>query len=109
MSEPKRNKLKIPESSSSQTEVEEPVIVEKLSRNVGAKKAVSEKTVRPPKPSAPAKPRVSLKERFSKFLTFYNNERTQKVLGLLLILTGVYLCIAFTSKKSASKYSDSLY
>ncbi|MDP2387909.1 MAG: DNA translocase FtsK 4TM domain-containing protein [Bacteroidota bacterium] len=97
MSEPKRNKLKIPESPSPQTEVEEPVIVEK----VKTKKTTAEKVTRPAngkeKSVAPTKPKVSLKERFAKFLSFYNNERTQKVLGLLLILGGVYLAIAFAS------------
>ncbi|HEY1040107.1 MAG TPA: DNA translocase FtsK 4TM domain-containing protein [Bacteroidia bacterium] len=93
MSEPKRNKLKIPVSPASDIEVEEPVI-----EKTKPKKA-AEKVAKPAKEkvATPAKPKVSLKERFAKFIAFYTNERTQKVLGLLLILVGVYLSIAFTS------------
>ncbi|MCD6066574.1 MAG: translocase FtsK [Bacteroidetes bacterium] len=89
MAETKRNKLKIPESAS-KTEVED-VVVEKL-------KPKKEKAAAEKKPKAePTAPKLTLQERFAKFMTFYRNERTQKVMGLLLILGGAYLAIAFAS------------
>jgi S-DNA-T family DNA segregation ATPase FtsK/SpoIIIE len=91
MPETKRNKLKIPETASKQTEVED-VVLEKAKPK--KEKAAAEKKAKPEKPSV-SKP--TLKERFTKFLAFYRNERTQKVLGLLLILAGAYLAIAFAS------------
>ncbi|MBK7666091.1 MAG: DNA translocase FtsK 4TM domain-containing protein [Sphingobacteriaceae bacterium] len=36
-------------------------------------------------------------DRFQKVVTVYQNERTQKIIGLSLILTGAYLAIAFIS------------
>ena len=41
--------------------------------------------------------KISLLQRWNKTIEIYNNERTQKLIGLLLILAGVYLCIAFVS------------
>ncbi len=41
--------------------------------------------------------KISLLQRWNKTLEIYNNERTQKLIGLLLILAGVYLCIALVS------------
>ena len=41
--------------------------------------------------------KASLLERWNKTLAVYNNERTQKLIGLLLILASVYLCIALVS------------
>ncbi len=41
--------------------------------------------------------KISLLQRWNKTLEIYNNERTQKIIGLLLILAGVYLCIALVS------------
>jgi len=44
-----------------------------------------------------SKKKVSLAKRFEQFVTFYNDERTQKIFGLLLILFSAYLSIAFVS------------
>ena len=41
--------------------------------------------------------KVSLLERWNKTVSIYQNERTQKLIGLLLILGGAYLFIALTS------------
>ena len=41
--------------------------------------------------------KTSLLERWNKTVTIYRNERTQKLIGLLLILAGAYLFIALTS------------
>jgi len=43
------------------------------------------------------KSKVALAERLEKAKAFYNNERTQKILGLLLVLFSAYLAIAFVS------------
>lgn len=46
------------------------------------------------------KPKVetpSLRERFQKVIDVYQNERTQKIIGLSLILFATYICIAFIS------------
>lgn len=43
------------------------------------------------------KNKVTLAERFEKFKLFYQNERTQKIFGLLLVLFAAYLAIAFVS------------
>jgi DNA segregation ATPase FtsK/SpoIIIE, S-DNA-T family len=49
------------------------------------------------KVKAPEKPKVSFSERIAKAMAVYNDERTQKIIGLALILLGVYLFIAFLS------------
>lgn len=41
--------------------------------------------------------KVSLRERYQKVLEIYQNERTQKIIGLTLILLSAYFCIAFIS------------
>lgn len=46
---------------------------------------------------ASAEPKISLAERFNKVLTVYKDERTQKIIGLVLIFAAIYLCIAFVS------------
>jgi DNA segregation ATPase FtsK/SpoIIIE, S-DNA-T family len=43
----------------------------------------------------PTKP--SLNDRLAQFMSLYRNERTQKIIGLLLILFSAYLSIAFVS------------
>jgi len=95
MAEVKKNKLKIPESSS-KNEIEEPVL------KSAPKDKTKEKTAPASKPKKEKvvednTPKVSLKERVAKFVAFYQNERTQKILGLLFILTAAYLAIAFAS------------
>ncbi len=49
------------------------------------------------KNSSPKKEKISLAQRWQQLITVYNNERTQKILGLSLVLSSVYLAIAFTS------------
>lgn len=53
-----------------------------------------------PKPKAKKKEKVAkvtLMDRLQKVVAVYQNERTQKIIGLSLILTGAYLAIAFIS------------
>lgn len=53
-----------------------------------------------PKPKAKKKekaPKVTLMDRFQKVISVYQNERTQKIIGLSLILAGAYLAIGFIS------------
>src|SRR5437868_1339115 len=40
---------------------------------------------------------ISLKERFRQLTEVYRNERTQKIVGLLVLLASAYLTIAFIS------------
>ncbi len=52
------------------------------------------------KPKAKKKEKVvkiTLSDRIQKFVDVYQNERTQKIIGLTLILSASYLCIAFIS------------
>ena len=102
MAEVKKNKLKIPESSS-KNEIEEPVlksapkdkkVASTLRQAQGDSATASKKKEKTIEDNTP---KISLKERVAKFVSFYQNERTQKILGLLLILTAAYLAIAFAS------------
>ncbi len=61
----------------------------KTSKNDSSKKVESKKVVAEPSPS--------LTERWSKVVEVYKNERTQKLVGLLLILSGIYILIACVS------------
>ena len=98
MAEVKKNKLKIPESSS-KNEIEEPVLKSATKDKTLRQTQGSSTTSKPKKEKAVEDntPKVSLKERVAKFVAFYQNERTQKILGLLFILTAAYLAIAFAS------------
>lgn len=56
------------------------------------------------KPETPVAPKaraktekISLLQRWQQFLVFYRNERTQKIIGLLLVLFSAWLSIAFAS------------
>ncbi len=51
----------------------------------------------PAKQEEPARGKISLRQRWQQFMTVYANERTQKILGLVLILLSAYLSIAFVS------------
>jgi len=46
-----------------------------------------------PVPAKSPQQKISLGKRFEQFLVFYNDERTQKIIGLLLILFSAYLSI----------------
>ncbi len=72
-----KNKAKASSSSTSKTAT-------KTDKKAESKKAITES-------------KVSLLERWDKTLTIYRNERTQKLIGLFLILGGIYLCIALLS------------
>ena len=54
-------------------------------------------TVVSPPQTRPAKEKISFAKRIERFLAVYNDERTQKIVGLLLILFSAYLSIAFVS------------
>lgn len=64
----------------------------KTSKNNSSK---SEQKKDAPKPSSNSK--LNLLDKWNKTVELYRNERTQKLLGLMLLLASVYLCIAFTS------------
>src|SRR6218665_402554 len=57
----------------------------------------SKSAAKPAAEAKPAKDRISLMQRWQQFRVFYVNERTQKIIGLLLILFSAYLSIAFVS------------
>jgi DNA segregation ATPase FtsK/SpoIIIE, S-DNA-T family len=76
---PKKNRVKKAESES-ETVAEE---TEAASKTKAKKKEKIQK--------------ITLVERWQKVITVYQNERTQKILGLTLILSASYLCIAFIS------------
>jgi len=72
-------------------EVEE--VIEKKTKPKNAPKTKPE-TV----PNAtPKKQKISLLQRWQQIQSFYSNERTQKIVGLMLVLFSSYLAIAFTS------------
>ena len=58
---------------------------------------VSETEPAPVKQTTPSKQKTDFKTRIQQVLAFYTDERTQKILGLLLILFSAYLSIAFVS------------
>jgi S-DNA-T family DNA segregation ATPase FtsK/SpoIIIE len=57
----------------------------------------STKKVASTSPAPNKKENISLVQRWQQLVTLYSNERTQKILGLSLVLSSVYLAIAFTS------------
>ncbi len=61
----------------------------KTSKNDSSKKVESKKVA--------AEPSLSFMERWAKVVEVYKNERTQKLVGLLLILSGIYILIACVS------------
>lgn len=67
-------------------------------KNREKKTEPKEKETKMAKSKQPEKaPKPSLSERMAKVITIYKNERTQKILGLSLILAAAYLCIALIS------------
>lgn len=85
--------------------VESALVEEKAIPEVEELKIVKKNTERKAKAKksnpAPAEQKPGFKEtlakRWEQSVAIYNNERTQKILGLGLILTATYLCIAFIS------------
>ncbi|MBS1638155.1 MAG: DNA translocase FtsK [Bacteroidetes bacterium] len=58
--------------------------------------AKTEKKAEAPKPKN-NEPKVTLAQRWQKAVDIYKNERTQKLLGLILVLSSIYLFIALLS------------
>ncbi|MEO6303274.1 MAG: DNA translocase FtsK 4TM domain-containing protein [Bacteroidia bacterium] len=81
--EEKKNKVKAPKVVVEETETTE---------KVEPVKATKEKTVK-----NKGKEKIAFIQRVEQFRSFYQNERTQKILGLLLVLFSAYLAIAFVS------------
>jgi S-DNA-T family DNA segregation ATPase FtsK/SpoIIIE len=86
--------------------VEKQPVERKKNKPKSTPKVVEEETivedVKPPKEvknktKEKDKSKITLAERLEKFKLFYNNERTQKIFGLLLVLFSAYLAIAFVS------------
>lgn len=71
---------------------EEPV-AEKKNKPKSAPKSKPEKQ----ETASAKKQKISLAQRWQQLTAFYANERTQKIVGLFLILFSSYLAIAFTS------------
>ena len=87
--EPQRQAFTEPETDVSRNDVEEATEKPKSKRiKVKAETPtnISEK-----------KEKMSMAQRWQMFQAFNNNEKTQKIYGLLLILLSAYLCIAFVS------------
>jgi DNA segregation ATPase FtsK/SpoIIIE, S-DNA-T family len=101
MSTGKRNRFRDPESPDVLIESEEQAlekIVEPEPASPKAPKRNRPKQERKKEQAQPApKESESLALRWQRIVTVYRNERTQKILGLLLILTAAYLTIAFIS------------
>lgn len=94
-----------PEEENPLHDIEEPKLEKKPStkKNKPRKteeeeeETVTEETVKPKAKKKEKAPKITIADRFQKVLDVYQNERTQKILGLSLILFASYLCIAFIS------------
>jgi S-DNA-T family DNA segregation ATPase FtsK/SpoIIIE len=72
--------------------------IEDYEKKSGEKKNKAKSAPKVPEPKTKSpKEKLTILERWQYFLAFYNNERTQKIIGLLLILFSAYLSIAFVS------------
>ena len=90
MSEPKKNKLKIPTIDDSQQIVDVP---EEPKQKSKAKTSSNPK----PKSEEVSEEKITIKQRIDKCIEIYNDSKTQRIIGLLLILSAVYLVLAFKS------------
>lgn len=94
-----------PEEENPLHDIEEPKLEKKPStkKNKPRKteeeeeETVAEETVKSRAKKKEKAPKVTLADRFQKVVDVYQNERTQKIIGLSLILFASYLCIAFIS------------
>lgn len=77
-------------------DIEEPKPEKKNSERKNKSKKTDD-TPPPPKAKKVKEVKPSLQDRLQKVADVYNNERTQKIIGLSLILFASYLCIAFIS------------
>ncbi len=73
--------------------------IEDLPKKSTERKNKPKATAKAPEPvsNKARRERVPLTQRLEQFLVLYRNERTQKIIGLLLILFSAYLSIAFVS------------
>jgi S-DNA-T family DNA segregation ATPase FtsK/SpoIIIE len=101
-----KTKNKFRETSVEDTLVQEPIIdkndiEETISATKNKTKAAKPSSVKTEKKAETKtsinETKTSLLERWNKTISIYRNERTQKLIGLLLILASVYLCIALVS------------
>lgn len=70
--------------------------VSKKQKNAKNQSSASEKKTEQSKPKA-ASSKITLQQRWQKITEVYGNERTQKIIGLCLMLVSVYLFIALLS------------
>lgn len=78
-------------------ESEDTIVKNDIEDIVSPKSKTKKNKEESPKPKTVEQPKISLKQRIQKAIEVYNDERTQKIIGLGLILLGVYLFIAFLS------------
>ena len=107
MATEKKNKFRGGDTAQTFVEIEEQSIerndivdVEKKTERKNKPKSAPKSAEAKPAPATEpvvTKQKVSFSKRFEQFLAFYNDERTQKIFGLLLILFSAYLSIAFVS------------
>lgn len=88
MSEPKKNKLKIPTVEEPQ-QIEEQIDAEKTKQKTKSTVKVKEKNE--------SEEKISFNQRWDRLIEIYKDSKTQRILGLTLILLSVYLILAFTS------------
>lgn len=109
MSAEKKNKFRGTAAAETLVEVEENPIhrndvvdyeqkpAEKKNKSKNAPKASEPKPEPKTEPASPKKDKPGLLQRWQQFLVFYQDERTQKIFGLILILVSAYLSMAFIS------------
>ncbi|MBI3517888.1 MAG: DNA translocase FtsK [Bacteroidetes bacterium] len=88
------------ESSIDKNDIEETVLSSSKNKAKSAKSDSTKTSSSKPKTeskSSVSDTKASLLERWNKTVSIYKNERTQKLIGLLLMLAGVYLFIALLS------------
>jgi S-DNA-T family DNA segregation ATPase FtsK/SpoIIIE len=88
MSEPKKNKLKIPTVEEPQ-QIEDQIDAEKTKQKTKSTIKAKEKNE--------SEEKISFKQRWDRLIEIYKDSKTQRILGLTLILLSVYLILAFTS------------
>src|SRR5687768_17166327 len=102
MSSGKRNRFRGGDASETIVDIEEQVTArpdkaeEPVKKNEKKNRTRQEKKEET-KVSAPVQARPGFMQRWEQAVTVYRNERTQKILGLLMILFAAYLSIAFIS------------
>jgi len=106
MAAEKKNKFRGNDTAETLVAIEEKAIerndIEDVEKKSSERKNKPKSTSKPAEPKAsiaevPARKKISLAKRFEQFQSFYTDERTQKIIGLLLILFSAYLSIAFVS------------